>query len=225
MKKIILALLAIGALGTLAYYASTSNTNVAPAAMTVSAEAPTPAAPTPPAINKEANAPQPAAPVTRSQPIPAPVMETRQVAPPMPAIAPAPTPAADQPEAPSPRAELATAIPELARLMGTQDYETLMQDFMPPEELDAMLADLGQPGQPMTLTDLADRMRQNPTMTQKMASASQFMVYLQTQTPTFDETGENASYKMPVVINGMDSINFVKVDGNWYVKNGRQFFR
>jgi len=68
-----------------------------------------------------------------------------------------------------------------------------MQDFMPPDELDAMLADLGQPGQPMTLVDLANRMRQDPGMAQKMATASQFLGYLQTQTPTFDETGEMAS--------------------------------
>jgi hypothetical protein len=109
--------------------------------------------------------------------------------------------------------------------MDAQDYEILMQDFMPPDELNAMLVDVGQPGQPMALSDLADHMRQNPAMVQKMAAAAQFMGYLQTQTPEFDEAGTSASFKMPTIINGHDKIVFVKVEGNWYVKDGREYFK
>jgi hypothetical protein len=111
------------------------------------------------------------------------------------------------------------------RLIDAQDFETLMQDFMPPDELNTLLTSVGSPGQPMPLAALAERMRQNPKVMQQMAGASQFLSYLQTQTPTFDATGESASYPMPTVVNGQNSINFVKVGGYWYVKNGVQFFK
>ncbi len=208
MKKIILALILIGVIGAVAFYAVSSNSP--------DQSANSPDTKTKTAATATASAPariSPLAPITPQSPISKTPTTVTQPS------------AAAKPSTPSPRAELATIIPELARLMNSQDYEILMQDFMPPEELNAMLLDLGQPGQPMALSDLANRMRQDPAMVQKMAAASQFMGYLQTQTPIFDESGQSASYPMPRAVNGKTSMEFVKIDGYWYVKDSREYFR
>jgi len=219
MKKIILALLAVGALSAIAYYASQPSVSVAETAVTAAITASKPVASATPQVASPMV--KPVVPV--ATPPPAPVVEVTPVAP---AVAAAPQSTASQPGPSSPRTELATTIPELARLIDAQDFETLMQDFMPPDELTALLASVGPPGQPMTLESLASRMRQNPRIMQQMAGASQTMAYLQTQTPIYDATGENASYpRPPMFTNGPASINFVKVGGYWYVKDGVQFFK
>jgi len=201
MKKSIIVIIAIGAFSAAYFYAS----------QTPPAEAVT--APTAVASAATARVVLPVAkPVAPAITAPASIVRVSQSM-------------ADNLAPPSPRNELTTTIPELVRLISAQDFETLMQDFMPPDELDALLVADGQPGQPMTLPVLANLMRQNPKVMQQMAGAAQFLTYLQTQTPTFDATGESASYPLPKGINGMDSINFVKVGGNWYVKNGVQFFK
>jgi len=116
-------------------------------------------------------------------------------------------------------------IPELVRLIEAQDYETLMQDFMPPDELDANAGRLGPTGP----TDDAGRsgqpQRQDPGMAQKMATASQFWAISKRKHPPLTRPAKMASYPMPMVINGKSSVDFVKEAGNWYVKDGRQFFR
>jgi len=212
MKNTLLALLAFGALVAAAFYVFKSEPEA-----TTSAPAKTASASSSGVVLPTATSPiKPPAPA----PVPVPVVKKVINTP----AAQVPTSTADKPET-SPRAELSTMIPELARLIDAQDYETLMQDFMPPEELDALLANAGQPGQPMALPELANRMRQNPRIAQQMAAASQFLAFLQTQTPTYDETGEKASYPISRIVNGQNTINFVKENGNWYVKNGSQFFR
>ncbi len=215
MKKIIIGLLVLGALGGAGYYfttdAASPATEVGPAkTVSIAVQPPTAKpspAPAPTKIILEAPKPTAAPEVVKTL------------------AASTPRPAATTPAPTSPRAELATFLPELTRLIDVQDYETLMQDFVPPEELNALLASVGRPGQPMALAELVGHMRQDPGMTQKMAGASQFLTYLQTQTPTMDATGEKASYKMPQSFKGQDSIHFVKIDGNWYVKDSIQFFR
>jgi len=213
MKNRVLAILAVSAIGALAIYANKSASLVTVEVPAKTAGHSIPRVP-PPVMTKQIEMPSLASPTPAATKMAAP--EPNPVA---------QTLVADSLATPSPRAELSTMIPELARLIDAQDYETLMQDFMPPDELTAMLADCGQPGQPMALADMANRIRQDPGMVQKMAAASKFMAYLQTQTPDLDETGENASYPMPMVVNGKNTINFVKVEGNWYVKDGREYFR
>ena len=215
MKKTILALLAVGAFSAIAFYASQSTTPTPTAEVAV---VPAPAT-SKPASSVAQPVVKPVVPAV--VPPSAPVVQVAPVAP----VAAAPQPAASQAGSASLRTELATTIPELARLIDAQDFETLMQDFMPPDELSALLASVGTPGAPMTLETLAGRMRQNPKVMQQMANASKFMAFLQTQTPTFDPSGESASYPIPKVVNGQNTINFVKVGGYWYVKNGVQFFK
>ena len=215
MKKIILAIVLLGAIGAMAFHAAWSNS---------SDRSNRPDLPVNPPIAGVKSAPSQVAPPIKAA-LAAPVPKAPAI---VPAKVAAPAPestAAAQPIAPNPRAELATIIPELARLMETQDFENLMQDFMPRDELNAMLADVGQPGSPMALADLANRMRQDPVTVQKMAGASQFMNYLQTLTPTMDETGQKASYRMPMTVNGKTTVDFIKIDGNWYVQDGRQYFK
>lgn len=215
MKKIIISLLVLGALGGAGYYfttdAATSATDASP-------------------VKAASNVAQPPVVKPSAAPVPAKVV----VEAPKPTAAPvvvktvtsaAPNPVAAAPAPASPRAELATLLPELTRLIDIQDYETLMQDFVPPEELNALLASVGRPGQPMALGELVGHMRQDPAMAQKMAGAAQFLTFLQSQTPTMDPSGESASYKMPRPFKGQDSIHFVKIDGNWYVKDSVPFFR
>ena len=221
MKKIILAIVLLGAVGIVAFRAARSDLSYSSDLSDRSAISPK---------AKTNSAATTASPTGKMAIVaPAPIAPTALIAPksPIAKAPPAVAAAATTPQSasPNPRAELATIIPELARLMDTQDFETLMQDFMPPDELDAMLADVGQPGQPMALTDLANRMRQNPVTVQKMAGAAQFMSYLQTLTPTMDETGQKASYRMPMTINGKTTVDFIKIDGNWYVQDGRQYFK
>jgi hypothetical protein len=220
MKKIILIVLVAVILAAGAFYVSqpeSSTAIVAPASSAIKPMASVVA----PLIKPVTPTAKPVAPAAS----PAVVLDTKLI-PPTPApVVQAAKPLAENPAARSPRTELATTIPELARLIDAQDFETLMQDFMPPEELNLLLAKSGQPGPPMLLTELANRMSQNPKVMRQMEAASQFLKYLQTQTPTFDASGESASYPTRQVVNGQTSITFVKVDGNWYVKNGAQFFR
>ncbi len=224
MKKIILIILAFGAISAVAFYASksepkdTADATAAPASKPIASLAlPTTttkvALPTAKPVEPDANAAS------------APVVQAKQVDAVVASVNPTAQPSANNPETYSPRSELATTIPELVRLIAGQDFETLMQDFMPPDELKEVLMADGQPGQPIALGDLAERMRQNPRFMQQMAGAAQFLTYLQTQTPTFDATGQSASYPMPNPVNGQSSITFVKVGGYWYVKNGALFFK
>jgi hypothetical protein len=212
MKKIILIILVFGAISAVAFYASKSQPNDTADATTAPASKPiaSVALPTAKVVPPTVKPVDPAAPVAGTKQVGASVAAQSS---------------ANNPEAYSPRAELASTIPELVRLISAQDFETLMKDFMPPNELKDVLMVDGQPGPPIALGDLAERMRQNPNFMQEMAGAAQFLTYLQTQTPTFDATGESASYPMPNPVNGQTSITFVKVGGYWYVKNGAQFFK
>jgi hypothetical protein len=215
MKKIIFAIVAVGAISAIIFHFSQTPSSVpatvATSATTVNA----------PVASVALPVVKPVAPSSA----PLAVDEAKPVGPTPATTVTAAQAAASQSEWPSPRAELATTIPELVRLIDAQDFETLMQDFMPPDELNALLASVGTPGQPMPLGVLAERMRQNPRVMQQMAAAAQFLNYVQTQTPIFDATGNIASYPMGKVINGQNSLTFVKVGGYWYVKNGVQFFK
>jgi RNA polymerase sigma factor (sigma-70 family) len=108
------------------------------------------------------------------------------------------------------RQSLDTAIPEAIRLLEAQDTVGFYKEFVPADQR----ANL-PPG--MTVEQMDEAMRQDPTYQQQMDTILQLMRSIQGQTPVLDGVGEKATYTIPNPPKpGPTQMFFVKVDGLWY---------
>jgi hypothetical protein len=178
----------------------------APAPVQVAAKpAPATATPTPPPI--EVKAPRVAMPIAAPAPTPAePAASTPAQ------TAPAETAKGD------PQAELSTAIPEIIGFLQAGDMVSLMERYMPPDEIAKM--------PPEQLAQMRQQMQtemQNPQFQQMMQGMVQVFQSMKDQTPTYNAAGDVATYQinMPAVA-GVPSgdfpskISFKKINGKWY---------
>ena len=127
---------------------------------------------------------------------------------PLPEVAvatPAPVPA---PPPFDPQAELGTAIQDFARLAQSGDMLALMLTYMTPDEQARMGPDRMAQMQAMIQGPVG------PIMTQLLVTETQA---IQNATPTYDETGNRATFARPAGSPGPGGdIIFVKVNGRWY---------
>lgn len=106
-----------------------------------------------------------------------------------------------------PRENLATAIPEAIRLLEQKEYATLFKSFVRPDELEAVtkktpLKDI--------LSIFAER---------KGPQLLAMLQEIKDKQPTMNEAKTTASYNFKEPIGGKQTIEFIKVDKYWYLKN------
>jgi hypothetical protein len=147
---------------------------------------------------------------------------------------PAPTEAADIPADPppsdekpavaevtataiDPQAELHTAIADYLGLLQRGDMEAVMKNYTPPATPEQPRQGLAE-GMALALA-LYETMKQDPQQQQILDQTTQRKVAemqsIQDTTPTYDETGDYATYALPAG-SSKPSIAFVRVNGRWY---------
>jgi len=106
---------------------------------------------------------------------------------------------------------LKTALPELARQiragMGIFNFtapDVLAFDFAPGE---------WQKRQEQTMAFFKDPASESAR--KNADETASFYESLESQTPTFNAAGDEATYKVP---DGRESLTFIKVGGRWYIK-------
>ena len=116
----------------------------------------------------------------------------------------APSPAID------PQGDLSTAIPDFIRLAESGDMITLMKTYAPPDELDKQ-----SPEELAAMALMMQAMAQDPRMQQEMQGMVAEMKSIQYAVPTYDVTGNRATYTLPAG-SREKNIVFIKVNGRWY---------
>ncbi len=116
-----------------------------------------------------------------------------------------PTTAAD------PQTDLATAIPDIIRLMQSIDYFTMMKTYIPPDKW-AQIPE----NELARLVEETRTINQNPLAQQRMQIKIQALESIRGATPTFDATGENVTFTPIVLPGGPTAITFTKLNGRWY---------
>jgi hypothetical protein len=105
-----------------------------------------------------------------------------------------------------PQADLSTAIPDFIRLFQSGDLVSLALNYMPPDAApsEEARAAMAQQFQQMT---------QSPQFQQRMQQEVIKMQLIENLTPTYDATGNQATYTPP---DGSDPVVMIKVNGRWY---------
>ena len=107
-----------------------------------------------------------------------------------------------------PRADLATAIPDLIRLVRAGDYLAMEQRYLPPQKF-ARLTD-GEKA--LMLEEM-----QSPRMQEKMQNTLQALESIQGSTPVYNDTGEIATFT-PIALPGTPpKMTFIRLNGLWYL--------
>ncbi len=124
-----------------------------------------------------------------------------------------------------PQADLKTAIADMARLLRTGDQAALMKAYDEPDKLNLE--------QVRQMQDLQDQVQQTtpwqvaPRMQSLRETSAQSYEEMETQTPTFNATGDEATYQLilPTLVNGeyvlgdkRTPYTFIKINGKWYMK-------
>jgi hypothetical protein len=114
---------------------------------------------------------------------------------------------------------LSTALPDIARLLRDGDFDTLMKTYMTPDKLASMSP---QDQQRMTMMS---QMAQNPQVKPMFDAMADAIEGLKDQTPTMNDAGDEATYQLSPP-EGMappntppQPVTFVKINGQWYIKN------
>jgi cytoskeletal protein RodZ len=127
------------------------------------------------------------------------------------------------PDPNDPQADLKTAIPDIVKSLRLGDILTLKKTYTPPNKLDP------QQFQQMldNVVQAMGRMAENPDFREKMQisydeEAKHFESF-ETQTPTYNATGDEASYtytRQPLFDGDETQVTqtFVKIHGKWYMK-------
>ncbi len=161
------------------------------------------------------DAPKAVAPPTIAPP--APKSDTEPVA-----AAKAPDPNADS------KTELNSAIADIVRLYRAGDFMEVYQTYTTPDKLDPesiqkvqeSLQKLQHDQQETKNPQLAQALAQN--LQQIYESSAQLYEALENQTPTFNTTGDEATYMMTKdSFDGTQTatpITFIKINGKWYLK-------
>jgi len=172
----------------------------APKAASAPAAAPAPAVASAAAPKAGAPASMPVAPAMK----PAPTMTATTA--PMPA-----TPAASAIAAtgPDPRADLATFVPEMIRMLEAKDYISFLKSSMSPSDLAQMPAG-------MSPDILLAGVSQDPGFATEMDQVLQALKAIKDQTPTLDATGNKATYTLNPPIGDHKDLSFTKENGLWY---------
>jgi len=118
-----------------------------------------------------------------------------------------PPPAADDSQA-----DLSTAIPDFIRMAQFGDFAALMETYMPPSE-QAQTPDDQKAKMVQEMKDHFQTPEGRQDM-QQMLTEMQSVVYL---TPSYDATGNTATYKLPAG-SSHPNLVFVKENGRWYLK-------
>lgn len=119
-------------------------------------------------------------------------------------VAPAPMVAV----AADPQADLATAIPDLIRLVRAGDYLAMEQRYLPPQKF----ARLSDGEKALMLEEM-----QSPRMQEKMQNSLQALESIQGATPVFNDTGEIATFT-PIALPGTPAkMTFIRLNGLWYL--------
>ncbi len=153
--------------------------------------------------------------------IAAPVAQVEQ--PKLPAVTPKPEAEtiADAPSNTDPQADLETAIPDIARLLEAGDMLGLYKTYTPPDMID--------PNKIKTQLALSQRyagVNRDPQQQQILKkifdAAARSIQDLETQTPTYNATGTEATYlyTTPADIGApikTISKTFIKINGKWYM--------
>ncbi len=124
-----------------------------------------------------------------------------------------------------PQADLKTAIPDIARLLLAGDLATYQKTYTPPDRLDFDTLQAIQDAQNHLDIDLSFQ--------QYIAVEAQRFVAIETQTPKYNDAGDEATFTFPETmypdVDGpLDEqpIYFVKINGKWYVSGeGKQHWK
>jgi hypothetical protein len=131
-----------------------------------------------------------------------------------------PPPVAESPPNPNadPQADLKTALPDIVRLLREGDRVGAYKTYCPPDELNPR--DIQQM-QELLMQSLAAA-AQDPGLQQLMQkNQDEFSLAfeaLEDQTPTYNDAGDEATYKFANPSEGEEPLTFVKIDGKWYIK-------
>jgi len=133
--------------------------------------------------------------------------------PPEPLPSPPPTPVAPVAITADPQAELGTTIPAIIQLLANQDFKTIVENLIPPDPNRT----------PEQMAAMAQQMAQDPRMPQKVQATIAALQSIQFATPTYNATGDQATYQPSVDPSGVPTdspriLTFTKVNGRWYLK-------
>src|SRR5690606_27356115 len=106
-----------------------------------------------------------------------------------------------------PREKLETAIPEAIRLLEAKEYETMLKQFVRPDDLELIL-------QTTTLEKLAEGFAG-----EKSEKLLQALKQIEDTKPMLDESGKIATYTLKEKVGGKMTLVFEKVDKFWYIAN------
>jgi RNA polymerase sigma factor (sigma-70 family) len=125
------------------------------------------------------------------------------------------------PPSDDPQADLKTAIPELVRLVEANDWLGVYKAYTPPDRLDPKELQTLEKVQKMLDKQLSTPQAQLQLQMQHESAVSAWEA-LETQTPTYNATGDEATYLFttpdypgPTV---SESMTFIKINGKWYQK-------
>jgi hypothetical protein len=107
----------------------------------------------------------------------------------------------------NPREKLSTAIPYAIKLMEKKEFETVLEQFVPPDELKKIT-------EKKPMADFAKEFGQHhsPRLLKVLKT-------IKDAEPTYDETGKIAVYQLKAPDEGNKDIKFIKIDKFWYIKN------
>jgi len=121
-----------------------------------------------------------------------------------------------------PQADLKTAIPDIARLERTGDLLGLYEIYTLPDKLYPMIIQRIRAVQQQTAIDAAGDPRLQQQLEQIREGAARTYEALETQTPTYNETGDEATYMYSAYelthSAGYGPKTFIKINGKWYIK-------
>jgi len=169
----------------------------------------------------KATAPSPApaaaklAAITPPAPKPAGIVPPK-VAPVTQVAAPVATPAPVAAKKADSQANLETAIPDLSNLLQSGDLVTAFENYTLPDDLAQI--------PPERVVEVEDQLRAlvtNPQIQPRLQLISQMLDTFKGQTPTYNETGDRATYQLPGIGTGAATFSFQKVGDHWYIsQNG-----
>lgn len=108
---------------------------------------------------------------------------------------------------PDPREELATAIPEMIRLLEAEEYETLITSFASPEDLKRIT-------EQRSIDEIVKGFREGRAQT-----LLAILKAINGQKPELDEAGTTATFTHGVKQAPRETIAFKKIGKYWYIQN------
>jgi len=122
-----------------------------------------------------------------------------------------------------PQTDLKTAIPDLARLAEAGDWAVIDENYYPPGSIDSSIIQRTRAQQQQAAMVAAQNPKLQQQMQQTHQAAARSWAALEAQTPTYNATGDEATYMYSVELGGGQILpprpqTFVKINGKWYVK-------